>query len=38
VPHSGFGLGIERVVKFICGLEHIRDAVPFPRTVSRVYP
>ncbi len=38
VPHSGFGLGIERVVKFICDLEHIRDAVPFPRTVSRVYP
>ncbi|MBI0584844.1 MAG: asparagine--tRNA ligase [Methanomassiliicoccus sp.] len=38
VPHSGFGLGVERVVKFICGLEHIRDAVPFPRTVSRVYP
>jgi len=38
VPHSGFGLGVERVVKFVCGLEHIRDAVPFPRTVSRVYP
>ncbi len=38
VPHSGFGLGVERVVKFICDLEHIRDAVPFPRTVSRVYP
>ena len=38
VPHSGFGLGVERVVKFVCGLEHIRDAIPFPRTVSRVYP
>ena len=38
VPHSGFGLGIERIVKFLCDLEHIRDAVPFPRTVSRVYP
>lgn len=38
VPHSGFGLGIERMVKFLCDLEHIRDAVPFPRTVSRVYP
>lgn len=38
VPHSGFGLGVERVTKFICGIEHIRDTVPFPRTVSRVYP
>lgn len=38
VPHSGFGLGVERVVKFICDIEHIRDAIPFPRTVSRVYP
>lgn len=38
VPHSGFGLGVERVVKFVCGLEHIRDAIPYPRTVSRVYP
>lgn len=38
VPHSGFGLGVERVVKFICDVEHIRDTVPFPRTVSRVYP
>ncbi len=38
VPHSGFGLGIERVVRWVCGIEHIRDAVPFPRTVSRAYP
>jgi asparaginyl-tRNA synthetase len=38
VPHSGFGLGVERVVKFLCALEHIRDAIPFPRTVARVYP
>jgi asparaginyl-tRNA synthetase len=38
VPHSGFGLGIERVVRWVCKLEHIRDAVPFPRTVARVYP
>jgi asparaginyl-tRNA synthetase len=38
VPHSGFGLGVERVVRWICKLEHIRDAVPFPRTVARVYP
>jgi asparaginyl-tRNA synthetase len=38
VPHSGFGLGIERVVRWVCGIEHIRDTIPFPRTVSRVYP
>jgi asparaginyl-tRNA synthetase len=38
VPHSGFGLGIERVLRWICKLEHIRDAVPFPRTVARCYP
>jgi asparaginyl-tRNA synthetase len=38
VPHSGFGLGVERVVRWICGLEHIRDAIPFPRTITRVYP
>jgi len=38
VPHSGFGLGIERVVRWMCKLEHIRDAIPFPRTVARVYP
>lgn len=38
VPHSGFGLGIERFVKFVLNLDHIRDAIPFPRTVNRVYP
>ena len=38
VPHSGFGLGIERVMRWVCKLEHIRDAVPFPRTVARCYP
>jgi len=38
VPHSGFGLGVERVVRWVCKLEHIRDAMPFPRTVARVYP
>ncbi|MBX8636210.1 MAG: asparagine--tRNA ligase [Thermoplasmata archaeon] len=38
VPHSGFGLGVERLVKWICKLDHIRDAVPFPRTPSRIYP
>jgi len=38
VPHAGFGLGVERVVRWVCKLEHIRDAVPFPRTVARCYP
>jgi asparaginyl-tRNA synthetase len=38
VPHSGFGLGIERVVMWICKLKHIRETIPFPRTINRVYP
>lgn len=38
VPHSGFGLGIERTVAWICGLNHIREAIPFARTLYRVYP
>jgi asparaginyl-tRNA synthetase len=38
VPHAGFGMGIERVVGWICGLEHIREAVPFPRMMYRVTP
>ena len=38
VPHSGFGLGIERLCKWMFGLDHIRDAIPFPRTINRVYP
>ena len=38
VPHSGFGLGIERLSKWMFGLDHIRDAIPFPRTINRVYP
>jgi len=38
VPHSGFGLGMERIVTWVCKLEHIRDAIPYPRTVARVYP
>jgi len=38
VPHSGFGLGVDRLVMWICGLDHIRDAVPFPRDVRRVRP
>ena len=38
VPHSGFGLGLERTVAWICGLEHVREAIPFARTLYRVYP
>lgn len=38
VPHSGFGLGIERLVSWICGISHIRETIPFPRTIKRVYP
>ena len=38
VPHAGFGMGIERVVSWLCGIEHIREAIPFPRTIKRVYP
>jgi len=38
VPHSGFGLGVERTVAWICGLEHIRETIPFARTLYRVYP
>jgi asparaginyl-tRNA synthetase len=38
VPHSGFGMGIERVVGWLSGIEHIREAIPFPRTIKRVYP
>jgi asparaginyl-tRNA synthetase len=38
VPHSGFGLGVERTVTWICGLSHIREAIPFPRTIYRLYP
>ncbi len=38
VPHSGYGLGVERVVAWICGIENIKDAIPFPRTVLRFRP
>ena len=38
VPHSGFGMGVERTVAWICGTEHIRETIPFPRTIKRVYP
>jgi len=38
VPHSGFGLGIERLVMWLTGTGHIFDTIPFPRTMDRVYP
>ncbi len=38
VPHGGFGLGIERTVAWICGLKHIRETIPFPRLLGKVYP
>lgn len=38
VPHSGFGLGIERTVAWLCGLEHIRETIPFPRMLHKMYP
>ncbi len=38
VPHGGFGMGIERTVAWICGLEHIREAIPYPRMLYRIYP
>ena len=38
VPHSGFGLGIERTVAWICGIKHLREAIPFPRMLQRIYP
>ncbi|HQV68320.1 MAG: asparagine--tRNA ligase [Anaerolineae bacterium] len=38
VQHSGFGLGVERTVAWVCGIEHIREANPFPRMINRVFP
>jgi len=38
VPHSGFGMGIERVVAWLCGLHHVRETIPFPRLIDRLYP
>ena len=37
-PHSGFGMGIERVVAWICGLDHVRETIPFPRMLYRLTP
>jgi len=38
VPHSGFGLGIERVLSWICGIPHVRETIPFPRMLHRLFP
>jgi asparaginyl-tRNA synthetase len=38
VPHAGFGLGIERTIAWLCGISHIRQTIPFPRTLGRAYP
>jgi asparaginyl-tRNA synthetase len=38
VPHAGFGMGVERTVSWVCGLEHLREAIPFPRTIYRLTP
>jgi asparaginyl-tRNA synthetase len=38
VPHGGFGLGIERTVAWICGLNHVRETIPFPRLLGRMTP
>ncbi|MHB9145975.1 MAG: asparagine--tRNA ligase [Symbiobacteriia bacterium] len=38
VPHSGFGIGLERTVAWICGLDHVRETIPFPRLLNRIYP
>ncbi|MBI1805335.1 MAG: asparagine--tRNA ligase [Ignavibacteriae bacterium] len=38
VPHAGFGLGVERTVSWICGLEHVRETIPFPRMIYRLTP
>jgi asparaginyl-tRNA synthetase len=38
VPHSGFGLGVERVIMWLASQDHIRDTIPFPRDMRRVFP
>jgi len=37
-PHSGFGMGLERFVAWVCGIHHLREAIPYPRTLKRIYP
>ena len=38
VEHAGFGMGIERIVAWICGIKHVRETIPFPRMLQRLYP
>ena len=38
VPHSGFGMGIERMVRWICGIQHVRETIPFPRMMDKIRP
>jgi len=38
VPHGGFGLGVERTLTWLCGLQHVRETIPFPRLMGRMYP
>ncbi|MGZ4106485.1 MAG: amino acid--tRNA ligase-related protein, partial [Tumebacillaceae bacterium] len=38
VPHSGFGIGLERTVAWVCGIEHVRETIMIPRTLYRLYP
>jgi asparaginyl-tRNA synthetase len=38
VPHAGFGFGLERIVGWMCGVKHVRETIPFPRTLNRIYP
>jgi len=38
VPHSGFGYGLERLVAWICNVPHVRETIPFPRLINRLYP
>ena len=38
VPHGGFGFGLERIVTWVCGLHHVRESIPFARTIYRIKP
>ena len=38
VPHSGFGLGMERFIAYVCGIPHVRECIPFPRLMERLHP
>ena len=38
VPMAGFGMGFARTVMWICGLQHVREALPYPRLINRIYP